>query len=65
MVSGGTLARLTGRAGLREAAERWSVVWKARANWLPGYPARRVLTPVRPPSGGRAPTASGGAGQRP
>ena len=38
MVSGGTLARLTGRTGLGEAAERWGTVWKARADWLPGYP---------------------------
>ena len=38
MVSGGTLARLTGRAGLAAAAERWGTVWAARADWLAGYP---------------------------
>lgn len=38
MVSGGLLARLTGRRGLAEAAEMWGAVWRARADWRDGYP---------------------------
>lgn len=37
MVSGKLLARLTGKASLAEAAERWKIVWKARADWKNGY----------------------------
>jgi GT2 family glycosyltransferase len=38
MVSGGTLARLSGRLGFAEAARMWGDVWRARREWLPGYP---------------------------
>lgn len=37
MVSGNLLARLTGKTGLAEAAERWKTVWKARSDWKAGY----------------------------
>lgn len=47
MVSGGLLARLTGRKGLAEAAEMWGAVWRARADWRDGYPP--VSPPVSPP----------------
>lgn len=50
MVSGGLLARLTGRQGLAEAAEMWGAVWRARADWRDGYP------PVSPPA---SPTVAG------
>jgi len=42
-VSGGLLARLTGRQGLAEAGAMWAEVWRARADWRDGYPeaARR------------------------
>ena len=38
MVSGGLLARLTGRQGFAEAAAMWRDVWHARADWRDGYP---------------------------
>jgi GT2 family glycosyltransferase len=38
MVSGGTLARLSGRARFAEAARIWGDVWRARADWRRGYP---------------------------
>ena len=38
MVSGDALARLSGRSRFAEAAEMWSAVWKARAEWRAGYP---------------------------
>jgi hypothetical protein len=38
MASGRALARLTGRPGFAEAAERWGAVWRARADWRAGYP---------------------------
>ena len=39
MVSGGALARLTGRPRFAEAAAMWGDVWRARAEWRQGYPA--------------------------
>jgi GT2 family glycosyltransferase len=38
MVSGDTLARLSGRPRFAEAARMWSDVWRARADWRRGYP---------------------------
>ena len=38
MVSGGALARLSGRARFAEAARIWGDVWRARADWRRGYP---------------------------
>jgi GT2 family glycosyltransferase len=38
MVSGDTLARISGRTKFAEAAARWRAVWKARAEWRAGYP---------------------------
>jgi GT2 family glycosyltransferase len=38
MVTGGTLARLSGRSRFAEAARMWGDVWRARREWLPGYP---------------------------
>jgi hypothetical protein len=38
MVSGGTLSRLSGRPGFAEAARTWGDVWRARSDWLAGYP---------------------------
>ena len=39
MVSGGALARLSGRPRFAEAAAMWGDVWRARAEWRQGYPA--------------------------
>lgn len=39
MVSGGALAKLSGRRQFAEAAERWRTVWRARADWRRGYPS--------------------------
>jgi len=39
MVSGGALSRLSGRPRFAEAAALWGDVWRARAEWLGGYPA--------------------------
>ena len=39
MVSGGALSRLSGRPRFAEAAGMWGDVWRARAEWLKGYPA--------------------------
>ena len=38
MVSGGALARLSGRAHFAEAARIWGDVWRARGDWRRGYP---------------------------
>lgn len=38
MVSGGALARLSGRAHFAEAAKIWGDVWQARGDWHRGYP---------------------------
>jgi GT2 family glycosyltransferase len=38
MVSGDTLARLSGREHFAEAARLWGDVWQARADWRRGYP---------------------------
>jgi GT2 family glycosyltransferase len=38
MVSGGALARLSGRARFAEAAKIWGDVWRARGDWHRGYP---------------------------
>jgi GT2 family glycosyltransferase len=38
MASGGALALLSGRRGFAEAARTWGEVWRARGDWLPGYP---------------------------
>jgi GT2 family glycosyltransferase len=38
MVSGGTLARLSGQARFAEAARIWGDVWRARGDWRRGYP---------------------------
>jgi GT2 family glycosyltransferase len=40
MVSGDTLARLSGRQHFAEAARIWGDVWRARENWRRGYPPR-------------------------
>ncbi len=34
----GVAARLSGRPGHRKAAAEWAGAWRARANWLAGYP---------------------------
>ncbi len=39
MVSGGALSRLSGRPHFAEAARIWGDVWRARAEWLRGYPS--------------------------
>jgi GT2 family glycosyltransferase len=39
MVSGGALSRLSGRPGFADAARTWGDVWRARADWLAGYPS--------------------------
>ena len=39
MVSGGALARLSGRPRFAEAAAMWGDVWRARGDWRAGYPA--------------------------
>jgi len=39
MVSGGALSRLSGRPRFAEAAVMWGDVWRARGEWLAGYPA--------------------------
>jgi GT2 family glycosyltransferase len=39
MVSGDALSRLSGRPGFAEAARTWGDVWRARADWLAGYPS--------------------------
>ena len=39
MVSGGALSRLSGRPRFAEAAAMWGDVWRARGEWLRGYPA--------------------------
>ncbi len=38
MVSGGLIARLSGRERFAEAGRMWADVWKARADWRAGYP---------------------------
>jgi GT2 family glycosyltransferase len=38
MVSGDTLAKLSGRRHFAEAARMWGDVWRARADWRRGYP---------------------------
>ena len=40
MVSGGLLARLTGREQLGDAAARWAAVWRQRRDWINGYPTQ-------------------------
>jgi hypothetical protein len=39
MPGAGLLARLTGRAGMRDSTETWSEVWRRRAEWRDGYPS--------------------------
>ena len=39
MVSGGALSRLSGHPSFADAARTWGDVWRARADWLPGYPS--------------------------
>ncbi len=39
MASGRVLARLAGKPRFAEAAAHWGTVWKARGDWLKGYPA--------------------------
>lgn len=37
-ISGGAMARLTGRRGLVGKADGWGAIWAARAAWRDGYP---------------------------
>ena len=50
MVSGGILARITGKAQLAEAATRWRTVWEARADWKAGYTRPAYDVPTTPPA---------------